>query len=178
MPDAARIRIATLEDVPVLQKLIARSAESLSVGYYTPVQVAALVQHVFGVDTQLIADRTYYVMEPDGAVVACGGWSGRATLFGGDQMKTDADPLLDPSVDAARIRAFFVDPRMARRGLGRALLARCVDAARAAGFRSMDLVATLPGEPLYRAGGFIVTERFDLRLADVDVPVARMSRAI
>ena len=173
-----RIRTATDADAGTLRRLIARSAEGLSGGYYAPAQIAALVQHVFGVDTQLIDDGTYYVVEQDGAIVACGGWSRRATLFGGDQMKGGADPLLDPSVDAARIRAFFVDPQMARRGLGRALLVRCIDSARAAGFRSMELVATLPGEPLYRAAGFIVTERFDLVLPGVRVPVARMSRRI
>lgn len=173
------LRRASDGDVPALQRLIARSAEALSVGYYTPAQVAALVQYVFGVDTQLIDDGTYYVIEDGGAIVACGGWSRRATLFGGDQAKTGPDPLLDPLVDAARIRAFFVEPAMARRGLGRALITECVDAARGAGFKAMELVATLPGEPLYGAAGFAAVERFDLMLPnDVRVPVVRMSRSI
>lgn len=173
------LRAADREDAASLQRLIARSAEGLSAGYYTPAQVDALVQHVFGVDTQLIDDRTYYVVENGGVIVACGGWSRRATLFGGDQAKTGDDSLLDPAADAARIRAFFVEPSMARRGLGRALLVRSIEDARAAGFRRMELVATLPGEPLYAAGGFVVTGRFDLQLSgDVRVAVARMSRSI
>ena len=173
------LRSAVHDDIPALQRLIARSAEGLSRGYYTPAQISALVQHVFGVDTQLIDDATYYVIESGGAIVACGGWSGRATLFGGDQAKGGPDPLLDPLVDAARIRAFFVDPQMARRGLGRTLIAQCMDAAGRAGFATLELVATLPGEPLYRAAGFAAVERFELRLPnDVSVPVVRMSRSI
>jgi GNAT superfamily N-acetyltransferase len=161
--------------VAVLQQLIARSARGLSAGYYTPEQTEALLRYVFGVDTQLIEDHSYFLIEVEGDIVACGGWSKRATLFGGDQAKTGADPLLDPSLAPARIRAFFVDPRMARRGLGRQLLARCTTAAKAAGFKSLELVSTLPGEPLYLAFGFAVTERFDLTLPEgVRVPVARM----
>jgi GNAT superfamily N-acetyltransferase len=161
--------------VAALQQLIARSAWGLSAGYYTPEQTEALLRYVFGVDTQLIEDQTYFLIEVEGEIVACGGWSKRATLFGGDQAKTGADPLLDPSVEPARIRAFFVDPRMARRGLGRQLIARCITAARVAGFKSLELVSTLPGEPLYLASGFAVTERFDLTLPEgVHVPVARM----
>lgn len=174
-----RIRTASLDDVPALNRLIERSAKGLSVGYDTSGQVQALVRHVFGVDTQLLEDRTYYAIDEDGELVGCGGWSRRATLFGGDQAKSGPDPLLDPVTDAARIRAFFVEPRMARRGLGRALIARSIEAARAAGFRAVELVATLPGEPLYHASGFTVTERFELLLPrDVRVPVARMRRAI
>jgi GNAT superfamily N-acetyltransferase len=169
------IRIAEPGDVAALQQLIARSARGLSAGYYTPEQTEALLRYVFGVDSQLIEDHTYFLIEVEGEIVACGGWSKRATLFGGDQAKTGADPLLDPSVEPARIRAFFVDPRMARRGLGRQLLARCTTAAKAAGFKSLELVSTLPGEPLYLAFGFAVTERFDLTLPEgVRVPVARM----
>jgi GNAT superfamily N-acetyltransferase len=110
-------------------------------------------------------------------VVACGGWSKRRTLFGGDQTKAGSDPLLDPAVEPARIRAFFVDPGMARTGLGRQLMAECIRAAGVAGFSSLELVSTLPGEPLYLASGFTVTERFELALPDnVRVPVARMRR--
>jgi GNAT superfamily N-acetyltransferase len=131
------------------------------------------------VDSQLIEDQTYFVIEDQGAIVACGGWSRRATLFGGDQAKPGTDPLLDPAVEPARIRAFFVDPREARRGFGRRLMAACVTAARSAGFGSLELVSTLPGEPLYLASGFTVTERFDLVLpGDIRVPVARMRRAL
>jgi GNAT superfamily N-acetyltransferase len=172
------LRLARLEDLPAIEALIARSARELSAGYYTPAQVAALLRYVFGADTQLIRDGTYFVCEADGGVlVAAGGWSRRSTLFGADRMKATEDPLLDPATEAARIRAFFVDPGWARRGLGRRLFDECRSAARSAGFRTLALVATLPGEPLYRALGFELTERFALRLPDgTEVPVAHMSR--
>jgi N-acetylglutamate synthase-like GNAT family acetyltransferase len=170
-----RLRIAQPADVPALQELIARSARGLSVGFYTPEQTEALLQYVFGVDSQLIEDQTYFLIEVGDEVVACGGWSKRATLFGGDQAKTGADPLLDPAVDPARIRAFFVDPRMARRRLGHQLLAACTAAARTAGFRSLELASTMPGEPFYAACGFRVLERFELALPDgVRAPLTRM----
>lgn len=173
------LRPATLADVPALQALIARAGVVLSAGYYTPEQARAITRHVFGVDTQLIADRSYYAIEHAGAIVACGGWSRRHTLFGGDKAKAGPDPLLDPAVDPARIRAFFVEPAMARRGLGRMLMDQCLREARAAGFRSLELVSTLPGEPLYAASGFAVIERFELSLpGPIQIPVARMSRPI
>lgn len=173
------IRPARIDEVPVLHDLIARSARGLSGPFYTDEQIEAITHHVFGVDTQLIADRTYYVAECDDEVVACGGWSRRSTLFGGDQAKVGEDPLLDPNTEAARIRAFFVDPSMARRGLGRLLMAHCLDEARASGFKALELVSTLPGEPLYLASGFVVTERFDLHLPGPTlVPVSRMRREI
>ena len=174
------LRIARLDDRDAIEALIARSARELSTGFYTSEQVASLLRYVFGADTQLIRDGTYFVCEADGgALVAAGGWSRRGTLFGADRMKATADPLLDPATDAARIRAFFVDPGWARRGLGRRLFAECQAAARSAGFRTLALVATLPGEPLYRALGFELTERFALRLPDgTEVPVGHMSRRI
>jgi GNAT superfamily N-acetyltransferase len=174
-----QVRLATMADVPELQKLIEQSARGLSAGYYTAAQIESTLRYVFGADTRLIADGTYYVIEAEGRIVACGGWSRRQTLFGGDQMKQGEDPLLAPASDAARIRAFFVHPEWARRGLGRLLIERSIEAARAAGFARMELIATLPGEPLYRAAGFAETERFSLSLPDgVEVPVVRMSRAI
>ncbi|MDE2002013.1 MAG: GNAT family N-acetyltransferase [Betaproteobacteria bacterium] len=173
------LRPASPADIPALQALIARSGVALSVGYYTPDQAQAITRHVFGVDSQLIADRTYFVIEHSDAIVACGGWSRRRTLFGGDTAKQGPDPPLDPAVDPARIRAFFVEPAMARRGLGRMLMDRCLHEARQAGFRSLELVSTLPGEPLYVASGFEVTERFELSLpGPTRVPVARMLRHI
>ena len=139
-----------------------------------------MLRHVFGVDTQLIDDQTYFLIESDDdEIIACGGWSKRATLFGGDQAKTGPDPLLDPQVEPARIRAFFVDPRMARRGFGCQLMAACVAAAKAAGFDALELVSTLPGEPLYLASGFTPTQRFELNLPHgIRVPVTRMRSAI
>ena len=173
------LRLAVPSDTPALEVLIHRSGVGLSAGFYTPEQAQAITQHVFGVDSQLVEDGTYFVVEYLGAPVACGGWSKRRTLFGGDRAKSGPDPLLDPAAEAARIRAFFVDPSMARRGLGRLLMDHCIAQALRAGFRSMELVATLPGEPLYLASGFAVLERFELSLPpDIRVPVTRMSRPL
>lgn len=173
------LRLAKHADIPALQQLIARSGRALSAGYYSKSQADALTRHVFGVDTQLIEDRSYFVIEHEDRIVACGGWSARRTLFGGDQAKCGPDPLLDPATESARIRAFFVDPSMARRGLGRQLLVACIAAARQAGFNSLELVSTMPGEPLYLASGFAVHERFELDLpGGVRTAVSRMGMAI
>ena len=171
------LRRATLDDVPALQALITRSGLELSAPFYTPEQAEALTRHVFGVDTQLIEDGTYFLIEVGGELAACGGWSQRRTLYGGDQMKDGPDPLLDPATDAARIRAFFVAPHMARRGLGRQLVDVCLQEARAHGFTTIELGATLPGEPLYRASGFRAFERTEVVLpGEVSVPLVRMGR--
>jgi len=173
------LRRAQTSDVAAIQALIARSARQLSVPYYTLAQAEAMIRHVFGVDSQLIADATYFVIESDAQLSACGGWSKRRTLFGGDQTKLGPDPLLDPATEPARIRAFFVAPGMARRGLGRQLMVECTREARTAGFSAFELVSTLPGEPLYLATGFTVIERFELNLPDnIRVPVSRMRREI
>jgi len=174
------IRPATPADIPALEALIVRSATHLGTGFYTTAQTAALVREVFGVDSQLVADGTYFVVEEDGATAACGGWSRRSTRFGADRMKTAPDRLLDPATEPARIRAFFVDPAMARRGYGSALMRHCAAAAAAAGFHQLELVATMPGVPLYLAHGFTEVERFDLALADgaVAAPMVLMQRAL
>jgi GNAT superfamily N-acetyltransferase len=174
-----RLRLARRDDVSTLERLIERSVEQLGAGWYSTDQIASALRFMFGVDTQLIEDETYYVVQQDERIVAAGGWSGRRTLFGGDQWKHGADLPLDPATEAARIRAFFVDPGSARRGLGRRLFDRCMADARAAGFHRLELMATLPGEPLYLALGFAEEERTELPLPDgVRVPVVRMSRAI
>ena len=171
----SRLRLAQHADIPILQDLIAASGRELSVGYYSSAQSEAITRHVFGVDTQLIDDQTYFVIEHQNRIVACGGWSRRRTLFGGDQAKSGPDPLLDPATDSARIRAFFVDPSATRQGFGRELIRACIDASRQAGFGSLELVATKPGEPFYLASGFSVLERFALDLpGGVQVPVSRM----
>ena len=121
-----QFRVAAATDVPAIDALIAASARALSAGYYTPRQTESLIRHVFGPDTQLIADGTYFVCESEGGLAAAGGWSRRRTLYGGDRMKGGADPLLDPATEPARIRAFFVHPDFARRGLGRRLFDRCL----------------------------------------------------
>jgi GNAT superfamily N-acetyltransferase len=174
-----QVRGAERGDLPAIEALIAESARALSSGYYTAPQVESLLLFVFGADTQLIDDGTYFVVEGECGLIAAGGWSRRRTLYGGDQMKGESDPLLDPQSEPARIRAFFVHPAYARQGLGRRLFEESCCAASAYGFRSLTLVATLPGEPLYRALGFGVTERFRLQLPDgVEVPLARMSRKL
>ncbi len=149
-----RLRLARLDDVPALEALIGRSARGLSRGDYDAAQVEAALAGAFGVDTQLIHDGTYFVAEQEGEPVGCGGWSRRRTPFGGDADRNRDAGLLDPARDAARIRAFFVDPSQARRGIGRALLAHCEAEAQAAGFHALALMATLPGRRLYEPLGY------------------------
>ncbi len=176
------LRLATGDEVTRLQTLIAASVRTLSAGYYTPQQIESALIHVFGVDTQLIADGTYYAMETeeDATLVACGGWSRRATLYGSDRAKAGRpDALLDPARDPARVRAFFVHPDWARHGLGQRLLARCEDAAREAGFHRITLAATLPGEPFYLRYGYEPLERVDVPMADgVTLPIVNMTKSL
>ena len=173
------LRPALPADLSVLRDIIERSAAALSVGFYTQQQTAAVTREVFGVDSQLVADGTYYAIETDGAIVACGGWGKRSTSFGGDQAKSAPERLLDPATEAAKIRAFFVDSAWARRGLGSMLRTHCAAQAAAAGFGTLELVSTMPGVPLYRALGFSEVEPFDLLLTrGVRVPVVRMRRAV
>jgi GNAT superfamily N-acetyltransferase len=157
--DPVRIRKATLADVPAIEPLIATSARMLGAGDYTAEQIEAALLGVWGVDTEIIRDETYFVGEVENELVLCGGWSRRATLFGGDAYDRRESRLLDPRNDAARIRAFFVHPNWARRGLGSRLLALCEREARAAGFVVAELVATLPGERLYARHGYAATGR-------------------
>lgn len=173
------IRLAQASEKAVLDDLIARSGVGLSVGFYTEEQAAAVTREVFGVDSALVADGTYFAIEDGAAVVACGGWSRRAVDFGGDHAKSGTDRLLDPATEPARIRAFFVDPSMARRGLGSLMMKACMEAAMDAGFKALELVSTMPGEPLYAAHGFRVLERIELPLSDgVKIPLARMRKEI
>jgi len=173
------LRPATVDDIPALTALIPVSARALSAGYYTSREIESAITHIFGVDSQLIADGTYFVAVEGDRIVGCGGWSKRATLYGGDQMKAAADPLLDPARDAARIRAFFVDPARARQGIGRAIIERCEVAAREAGFTRMELGATAPGESLYVALGYVVTERTVVPMPDgVALPIAHMAKSL
>jgi GNAT superfamily N-acetyltransferase len=150
------LRKATLTDVPALKALIARSARGLSEDY-RPSQVEGALRGAFGVDSQLLSDGTYFAVETGGQLVGCGGWSFRATLFGGDARSGRDPALLDPKSQAARIRAFFVDPHYARRGIGSLLLDRCETEAVAHGFSRVELMATLPGARLYAARGYIAS---------------------
>jgi N-acetylglutamate synthase-like GNAT family acetyltransferase len=157
--DPVRIRKATLADAPNIKQLIATSARMLGAADYTAEQIEAALLGVWGVDTEIIRDATYFVGEVENQLVLCGGWSRRATLFGGDAYDQRESRLLDPGREAARIRAFFVHPNWARRGLGSRLLALCECEARAAGFVVAELVATLPGERLYAQRGYVATGR-------------------
>jgi GNAT superfamily N-acetyltransferase len=175
-----RIRVATPDDVPALKSLIERSVRELQADWYSPKQIEAAVHSVFGVDTQLIADGTYYIAEIDGTIAGCGGWSKRGTLYGASHFDHSRnDVLLDPAREPARIRAFFTHPEFARRGVGRALLKHCEEAARQAGFTSMEMAATLPGVPLYEANGYEISETFDVPLpGDMAIQVKRMTKQI
>jgi GNAT superfamily N-acetyltransferase len=148
------IRVARLDDAEELQRLIAASVRELGRGDYTSKQIEAALGSAWGVDTQLIHDQTYFVVVENGALIACGGWSKRKALFGADSRTRTEPELLDPSGDAARIRAFFVHPGWARRGIGTLLLKKCESEARAAGFHGTELVATLPGQKLYERFGY------------------------
>src|SRR6267143_2036357 len=155
-------RLAREEDIPALEALIPVSVRALQAPYYSSAQMEAALGPVFGVDRQLIRDGTYFVAESDGAIVGCGGWSRRRSLYGGDSGRPSEDGLLDPQSDAARVRAFFVHPAWARRGIGRSIMAACEPAIIEAGFRTVDIVATLAGEPLYASFGYTVVERYEI----------------
>lgn len=174
-----KIRVATGADEPRLRALIPTSVRALCVGPYTAEQVEAALGPVFGVDGQLIADGTYFVAEWDGTLAGCGGWSKRRTLYGGSDGHREPGPLLDRTTDAALIRAFFIHPDYARRGIGRRLLRACEAAAWAAGFRRAELGATIPGEPLYAACGYAVTDRFEIDLpGGLVFPAAHMVKTL
>jgi GNAT superfamily N-acetyltransferase len=173
------LRPATLDDRSVLEALIAASARGLSRADYTDAQVEAALGSAFGVDSELIRDETYFVAEVDGRIVGCGGWSRRATLYGGDAQPGRRSEFLDPQRDAARVRAFFVHPDWARRGIGRAILERCEAEARAHGFRSAELLATLPGERFYRSLGYEGSERTEYDLRDgITIAFVPMRKAL
>ena len=173
------LRPATEADIPALRALIDASVRELSRGFYTAEQVESALRYVFGPDTQLIADQTYYVLPAAEGFAAAGGWSKRRTLFGGDQMKGTVDALLDPAIDPARIRAFYVHPAHARKGLGRLMLEHCSDAARGAGFHTLELMSTMPGVPLYTAMGFEAFEPSLLTMPDgVVLPMVRMGKSL
>jgi GNAT superfamily N-acetyltransferase len=159
-----KIRCATLDDREAITQLIAKSARHLSREHYNEQQIDAAIASVFGVDTDLIEDGTYFVAEVSGTLVGCGGWSRRKTLFGGDQYATRDTGYLDPESEAAKIRAFFIHPDHARKGIGRVILARCEEEAREHGFHSLELMATLPGVEFYKSCGFSPQGDFNLDL--------------
>lgn len=176
---ALTLRVAQPDDVPTLNALIQLSAQHLSAGFYQAPQIAALNRYVFGVDTTLIHDASYFVVTFDGALAACGGWSQRRTLYGGDQRRVGLPEKLNPAQDAAKIRAFFVHPQFARRGIGRYLLQHCEQAALAHGFTRAELMATLPGVPLYLSCGYHEEQPIVDQLPDgTAVEFVRMSKVL
>ena len=172
------IRPAVMADVPSLETLIAASAQQLSRGFYSAAETQAAITHVFGVDTDLVADGSYLIAADGAALRGCGGWSMRGTLFGSDRFVARSNARLDPATDAARIRAFFVAPGQARRGVGSALLAACEAAAAAAGFRATTLMATLPGVPFYAQAGYDATAAVTLDLGGVAVRFVPMTKIL
>jgi len=172
-------RLAVQADIPAIRALMARSIGQLQHDFLTPAEIAAS-RAVMGLDTQLIEDGTYFLVEQDERLAGCGGWSARATLYGGDHSTALRDPKpLDPARDAARVRAMFTDPHFARRGIGRMILALCEEAARKAGFARAEMMATLAGEPLYRACGYVEIERISAAPVDgVAVPLVRMGKPL
>lgn len=179
------IRKATTADVPRLREVIEASVRGLQARDYTSAQIDGALQSVYGVDSQLIADGTYLVAEVAHSghaaplIVACGGWSKRKTLFGGDQYGGREDSLLDPAEDAAKIRAFFVHPEWARQGIGTLILDACERAAIATGFRRLEMGATLSGVAFYRAKGYVEVENQSVPLSNGEVlPIVRMAKTI
>ena len=172
-------RLARLEDVDAISALMHRAIEHLQRGFLSPDQVRAS-HAVMGLDTQLVRDRTYFLVERDGLLAGCGGWSWRETLYGGDQsVVARAARRLDPATEAARIRAMYTDPAFARQGVGRRVLALCEDAARAEGFARIEMMATMAGEPLYRACGYEPIEHVSSAAIDgVRVPLLRMGKVL
>jgi GNAT superfamily N-acetyltransferase len=177
-----RLRLAEAGDIPLLRQLIDASVRGLQAGDYSAAQLERALRTVYGVDTQLILDGTYFAAEETesaGAplLVGCGGWSKRKTLYGGDQIAGREDTLLNPAADAAKIRAFFVHPAWARRGIGGMILEACETAARLAGFLRLEMGATLTGVPFYRAKGYVELERTDVPLGDgLTFPIVRMGK--
>lgn len=170
-------RLARREDRDALEALMEAAISELQRPFLDQAQVAAS-RHIMGIDTQLIDDGTYFVVEREGELAGCGGWSRRHTLYGGDQTPGRSNTLLDPRTDAARTRAMYTHPRHVRRGIGRLILALCEEAARAEGFTRMELMATLAGEPLYLACGYEPLERVVDRRGGVAVPLVRMGKAL
>lgn len=180
------IRQAVTVDIPALRALIDASVRGLQTQDYTASQIESALTTVYGVDTQLIADGTYFVAEAEAQadpaaprIVGCGGWSKRKTLYGGDQWTGRKAALLDPRHDAAKIRAFFIHSSWARRGIGTMILGACENAAVAAGFMRFEMGATLTGVPLYQARGYIALENLEVPLANGEsLPVVRMEKQI
>ncbi len=178
MSQTLTIRPAVSGDIPALKAVMDRAIKELLPAFLPPAEVLAS-QEVMGLDTQLIEDGTYYVVEADGAIAGCGGWSRRATLFGGDHSAGRDAALVDPATDPARVRAMYTSPDFTRRGVGRLILATCEAKAKAEGFNRCEMAATMAGEPLYAACGYQRIEPFEAQTSNgVKVPLVRMGKAI
>jgi len=173
------IRRATFADVPALHALIEASVQGLQANDYTQAEIEGALGHALGLDSQLVTDGTYFIAEVGGEMVASGGWSYRATLCGSDGMTGREPASLDPATDAAKIRAIFVHPGWARRGLGTLMLEYCEEQARAAGFTRLEMGSTLTGAPLYRLKGYEERERIAIPLPNGEaLPVIRMTKSV
>ncbi len=170
-------RLATREDLPALAPLIDVAIGELQKGFLDDDQIGAS-RMIMGLDTQLVDDGTYFVVEADGQLAGCGGWSRRATLYGGDHSPGRDAGLLDPATDAAKVRAMYTHPAFARRGVGRLILSVCETAAAAEGFRTVELMATLSGRPLYESVGFLPLEEIEDAGGGTPVPLIKMGKAI
>jgi len=170
-------RLATLDDLDSLRGIMERAIAELQKGFLTEAEIASS-RAIMGLDTQLIEDGTYFVVEDDGRPVGCGGWSRRATLYGSNATPGRNAALLDPSRDPARVRAMYTDPEFTRRGIGRLILALCESAAESEGFRTLELMATLSGAPLYRSYGFEPVEHLTDARGGVPVPLIRMTKSV
>ena len=168
-------RLATLDDLPGLKALMDAAISELQKPFLDEAQIQSS-RTIMGLDTQLIDDGTYFVVHADGQVAGCGGWSRRATLYGGDQTPGRSAALLDPTKDAARTRAMYTHPRHTRKGVGRLILSLCEEAARAEGFKRMELMSTMAGEPLYRACGYQPLDRVTDDRGGAPVPLLRMTK--
>ncbi len=170
-------RLAVTADVPTLKLLMDAAIGELQRGFLDDAQISSS-RAIMGIDTQLIDDGTYFVVELGGEIAGCGGWSRRATLYGGDQTPGRDSNLLDPAVDPARVRAMYTHPAHARRGVGRLILSLCEAAAASEGFTRLELMSTLSGEPLYTAYGFRPLERLVDATGGAPVPIVRMEKRI
>lgn len=170
-------RLARMDDLEELRALMDAAIVELQKPFLDPDQIASS-RAIMGLDTQLIQDGTYFNVYADGELAGCGGWSRRATMYGGDQTPGRSAALLDPTKDAARTRAMYTHPKHTRKGVGRLIISLCEEAARAEGFTKMELVATLSGEPLYRACGFEPYEEIIDDRGGVGVPLLRMRKTL
>jgi GNAT superfamily N-acetyltransferase len=170
-------RLARRDDLEALRHLMHAAISDLQKPFLTEPQIASS-RTIMGLDTQLVDDGTYLVVEADGELAGCGGWSRRATLYGGDQSPGRSAALLDPATDAARVRAMYTHPEHTRKGVGRLILSLCEEAARAEGFKRVDLMATMSGEPLYRACGYEPVERVVDDRGGEEVPLIRMTKSL